>query len=396
MTETPEKTERNTDYDVVIIGGGIHGVGCAQAAAAAGYRTLLIEQHDIASATSSRSSKLIHGGLRYLESSQFSLVAESLRERELLLRNASDLVKLVPFTIPVYRHTRRKSWQIAMGLTLYALLGRFRPSTRFRRLPRQEWSQLTGLNTDGLRAVYQYSDGQTDDAALSRAVMQSAQTLGAELICPARFINATCNNGFTISLVANNQKHKLTTHAVINAAGPWINTVLANTQPRPDTLAIELIQGAHVVLDEPAPEAVFYVEAEDGRAVFIMPWKGKTLVGTTEKTYSSDPATVAATDEEIEYLIRTARRIFPHINTTVTESFAGLRVLPHLPVAAFHRSRETLLHTNKQLPGMVSIVGGKLTAYRSTAEKVVKMLAPQLPARKKIADTRELRLNKVE
>jgi len=396
MSKASENTDMETDYDVVIIGGGIHGVGCAQAAAASGYRTLLVEQHDIASATSSRSSKLIHGGLRYLESSQFSLVAESLRERELLLRNAPDLVRLVPFTIPVYRHTRRKSWQIAIGLSLYALLGRFRPSTRFRRLPKQQWSDLTGLKTDDLKAVYQYADGQTDDAELARAVMQSAQALGAELMCPARFINATYDNGFTISLVANNMKHKLTTHALINATGPWINTVLANTQPRPDTLAIELVQGSHIVLNEPAPETVFYVEAEDGRAVFIMPWQGKTLVGTTEKAYDGDPATVAATDEEIDYLVRTAKRIFPNINSTIIDSFAGLRVLPHLPVAAFHRSRETLLHSNKQLPGMISIVGGKLTAYRSTAEKVLKLLAAHLPEKKQIADTRLLRLSKAE
>jgi len=178
-------------YDVVIVGGGIHGAGVLQAAAAAGHSALLIERLGLASGTSSRSSKLIHGGLRYLETGQFALVRESLRERAIHLRIAAELVELKPFYIPVYRNTRRRPWQLKLGLWIYALLGGFDPSTRFGTVPKREWSSLDGLDTQGLEAVIRYHDAQTDDASLTRAVVQSALSLGAELAMPARFAAAT-------------------------------------------------------------------------------------------------------------------------------------------------------------------------------------------------------------
>ena len=162
-------------YDLVVIGAGIHGVGVAQAAAAAGYSVLVLEQTGIASATSCRSSKLIHGGLRYLESGQLNLVRESLRERDILLRIAPQLVQLVPFYIPVYRHTARRPWQIRAGLALYAVLGNLRRHAWFAALPRVQWGNLDGLATENLQAVFRYQDAQTDDAALTQAVMRSAQ-----------------------------------------------------------------------------------------------------------------------------------------------------------------------------------------------------------------------------
>src|ERR1700736_645983 len=161
------------EYDVIVVGGGIHGAGVLQAAAAAGYSGLLIEKRALASGTSSRSSKLIHGGLRYLESGQFTLVRESLRERAIHLRIAGDLVELKPFFIPVYRDTRRRPWQLKLGLWVCALLGGFDASTRFGAVPKREWSSLDGLETQGLEAVIRYHDAQTDDASLARAVVQS-------------------------------------------------------------------------------------------------------------------------------------------------------------------------------------------------------------------------------
>src|SRR6185436_2703518 len=172
------------NYDLLIIGAGIHVVGVAQAAAAAGYSVLVLEKTALAAGTSSKSSKLIHGGLRYLETGQLRLVRESLREREILLRVAPELVHLVPFYIPVYRRTRRRPWQITVGLSLYAALGGFTSANRFARLARDEWAALDGLETRALQAVFRYHDAQTDDAALTRAVMRSAQSLGAELKMP--------------------------------------------------------------------------------------------------------------------------------------------------------------------------------------------------------------------
>src|SRR6202046_3003775 len=178
------------EYDVVIIGGGIHGAGVLQAAVAAGHSALLIERRGPPPGTATRSSKLIHGGLRYLESGQFALVRESLRERAIHLRIASELVALKPFFIPVYRDTRRRPWQLKLGLWIYALLGGFDSSTRFGTVPRRDWSSLDGLETHGLDAVIRYHDAQTDDALLTRAVVQSALSLGAELAMPASFTGA--------------------------------------------------------------------------------------------------------------------------------------------------------------------------------------------------------------
>src|SRR5271169_1276257 len=187
-------------FDVVIVGGGIHGAGVLQAVAAAGHSALLIERQALASGTSSRSSKLIHGGLRYLESGQFALVRESLRERAVHLRIAPDLVTLKPFFIPVYSDTRRRPWQLKLGLWMYALLGGFDASTRFGSVPRSDWSCLDGLKTKDLDAVVRYHDAQTDDALLTRAVVQSALSLGAELAMPAVFTGATLtDDGVTVT-----------------------------------------------------------------------------------------------------------------------------------------------------------------------------------------------------
>src|SRR5258708_4379337 len=179
------------EYDVVIIGGGIHGAGVLQAAAAAGHKAPLIQRPAPASGTSGRSSKLIHGGLRCLESGQFALVRESLRERAIHLRIASELVELKPFFIPVYRDTRRRPWQLKIGLWMYALLGGFDAATRFGAVPKREWPSLDGLETQGLDAVIRYHDAQTDDALLTRASVQSPLPLGPQLAMPASFTRAT-------------------------------------------------------------------------------------------------------------------------------------------------------------------------------------------------------------
>ena len=214
------------EYDVIVVGGGIHGAGVLQAAAAAGYSGLLIEMHGLASGTSSRSSKLIHGGLRYLESGQFGLVRESLRERAIHLRIAADLVALRPFFIPVYGDTRRRPWQLKLGLSLYALLGGFAPGTGFGEVPRREWPALDGLDTSGLRSVIRYYDAQTDDAQLTRAVVRSAQDLGAELAMPAQFIGAELrDSGAMVTYARGGVQTAAHARVLVNAAGPWATRV---------------------------------------------------------------------------------------------------------------------------------------------------------------------------
>lgn len=381
--------------DVLVIGGGIHGAGVLQAAAAAGHSALLVEERAPAAGTSSRSSKLIHGGLRYLETLQLGLVRESLRERAILLRVAPHLVKLTPFLIPVYEDTSRAPWTIRAGLSLYAALGGLGPEDRFRRLPRREWEQLDGLATSGLRAVFRYFDGQTDDAALVRAVLASARELGARVECPCTFVDARKQaDGYVVRVADARGERELKCSALVNAAGPWIATAQERITPRPLVLDVELVAGAHLELEGVLERGIYYCEApRDRRAVFLIPWKGRTLVGTTETPYTGDPAQVKALDSESDYLIETFQRYMPQRSTRVLAAWAGLRVLPKLPGAAFSRPRDvTFTFDDEARPRLVAIWGGKLTGYRATAEKVLGRLAPQLPERARLADTATLRL----
>lgn len=384
------------DYDIVVIGGGIHGVGMAQAAVAAGYSVLLLERQALASGTSSRSSKLIHGGLRYLESGQVGLVRESLREREILLRIAPELVRRVHFYIPVYTSTRRPPWMIRAGLSLYALLGGLSHNTRFESVPRTRWNNLDGLETQGLRAVFRYEDAQTDDILLTQAVMRSAQTLGAKLACPANFLSAIQNEtGYRVHYLENNSEQSCHARLVVNAAGPWANAVLDRISPRSPKLPVELVQGAHILIEGETRHGIYYVEApRDGRAVFVMPWKGNTLIGTTEMPYDGDPGVVRAQQSEIDYLQETWQHYFPGSRGRLLDSFAGLRVLPQGVGSVFHRSRETVLHPdNADRARLVTVYGGKLTGYRATAAEMMRLFQPSLPARTAVTDTATLKLS---
>jgi glycerol-3-phosphate dehydrogenase len=386
------------DYDLAIVGGGIHGAGIAQAAAARGQRVLVLEQTGIASGTSSRSSKLIHGGLRYLEQGDIGLVRECLRERAILLKIAPDLVTLKPFYIPVYPHTKRRPWLLRLGLAAYALLAWPRAGAGFSTLPRRDWDRLDGLRIEGLQTVLQYWDAQTDDALLTRAVMASAQSLGAELVMPARFTAAQhAGDGWELSYTHDGREHSVKARVLVNAAGPWANEVLAGIAPTPVALNMDTIQGTHIVVPGNGHRGCYYVEApQDGRAVFVLPWYGKVMVGTTETPYSGDPAAVRPLPAEIDYLLTVLAQYFPNYaraTPAVLESFAGLRVLPAAADRPFVRSRDMVLSVDRaDKPRLLTLYGGKLTSYRADAEKVMKRLQASLPARPPIADTRNLPL----
>lgn len=382
------------NVDIIVIGGGIHGTGVAQAAAAAGYKTILLEKTSLAAGTSSRSSKLIHGGLRYLETMQLGLVRESLRERRTLLKIAPDLVKATRFHIPVYKNTSRRPWLIRAGLSLYALLAGLRRRALFHRLRKNEWDTLDGLVTDELNTVFCYWDAQTDDTKLTEAVMRSAQSLGAELYTPAEFVGAHFDGQYyRVRIKKDHKEIEINCRALVNAAGPWANRILEQITPSPSALEMDLVQGSHIVLEGKTKRGVYYLEApKDRRAVFVMPWHEHTLVGTTEKHYEGDPAKVVATQEEIDYLLETYRHYFPKRDINIIDSFAGLRVLPQGEGGAFHRPRETTLHETTSHPGLITIYGGKLTGYRATAQKTIAQLNKTLGHRDLIADTRKLKL----
>jgi glycerol-3-phosphate dehydrogenase len=379
-------------WDVVVIGAGINGAGVAQAAAAAGYRCLVLEKNDQpALETSSRSSKLIHGGLRYLESFEIPLVYESLKERELLIRLAPGLVRRQTFHIPVYRDTRRAQWELYAGLGLYALMAG-PVINRFRRIGKKEAQSFPGLEQRNLKAVFQYQDAQTDDAALTRAVLDSARSLGAESLFRSEMIAARRTASIIeLDYRQDGKERSLQTRCLVNAAGPWVYGLNQRIDPPPPMRRPDLVQGAHLVLEETIDRAWYLEAPQDGRAVFLLPWKGHALLGTTETLYQGDPAEVHCLPREREYLLQVQAHYFPQRGSRVLEEMAGLRVLPAAEGALFKRSRETVYVTDdRRRPRIVNIVGGKLTVYRKSAEKVIDLLAGQLPPRKRKARTDRL------
>ena len=383
-------------YDLVVIGAGIQGAGVAQAAAAAGYTVLVLEQSAPAAGTSSRSSKLIHGGLRYLESGQFGLVHESLRERALLLKLAPELVKLQPMHIPVYRESKRGAATIRAGLSLYSLLSGFDRNALFRRLPTSEWDTLSGLRQDNLQAIFRYHEAQTDDAALTRSVLQSAMELGAECEIPAKFVRGLVTPHHCLVEFESEFGFKTAScRVLVNCAGPWASDVISRIEPSMYLPAVELVQGSHLLLP-PLLKHYFYLESPaDKRAVFALPWQGKLLLGTTETSFHDDPNKAACSPEERDYLLGILLHYFPQlkVDPSQIESFAGLRVLPRDTNSAFSRPREVLFEVDDETrPRVLSVMGGKLTTYRSTALAALARLKPSLPVKQRIADTSQLPL----
>lgn len=397
MNTATEQPHLQQQYEVTIIGGGIHGAGIAQAAAAAGYSVLLLEKNDWAAGTSSKSSKLIHGGLRYLQSGQFSLVRESIKEREILLKIAPDLVQRNNFYIPLYKNSHYKSWQLHIGLTLYALFGTYRKECRYKALSLGQSQQFKGLKTTGLKQVFCYPDAQTDDRLLTRAVIESARSLSAQALNAARLLSAKhVGGGYSLNVQWQGSEHEIFSRIVINAGGPWANYINALVSPAPPCANVDLVQGTHLILSGQISNECFYLEApQDQRAVFVLPWYGNTLLGTTETVFEGDPDEVAPQPSETDYLLTVLKHYFPDFEGQVIDSFAGLRVLPREENQhAFHRSRETQLICDiDKSPQWISVYGGKLTGYRATAEKVVNLIRRSIGNRTKKADTRTLLLS---
>jgi glycerol-3-phosphate dehydrogenase len=248
-----------------------------------------------------------------------------------------------------------------------------------------------------LEAVFRYYDAQTDDAALTRAVCASAESLGAEIRYRHGFVAAHCNTGgCRVQFRHNGNSGELRTAVLVNAAGAWVNTVLHHIEPTPATLEIDMVQGTHIVIPGTLKQGLYYMEAPaDRRAIFAMPWRDNIMVGTTETLYRGDPAAVRPLEDEIGYLLGVYNHYFEQRaeRGDVIDDFAGLRVLPHSAQTAFHRSRDTLLHVDRaRCPRVLSIYGGKLTSHRITAERVIAKIRPLLSRRSARANTRNLLL----
>ncbi|MDQ6986873.1 MAG: FAD-dependent oxidoreductase [Mariprofundaceae bacterium] len=381
--------------DVLIIGGGIYGCGVAQAVAASGYSVTLVEKNTIASGTSHQSTKLIHGGLRYLEQGHLKLVYAALSERETLLNIAPDLVQREWFYIPIYEGARHSPWLIGSGLLLYWLLSRGR--SRFRRIPHRQWrTVLPGLNNNGLRAVLAYQDAATDDAALTRAVAASAQSFGCNILenhklQRAEYIGEHGNGHWQVRF--DNRAIRCA-RILVNASGPWMDETCRNIRSNVPDMPHRLIQGSHLLLDRACP-AYIYSESTDRRVMFFRPWRGRMLVGTTETELAAMPDKPAPTQDEIEAILSTYNHYFPDTCCTdsdILDTYCGVRVLPCGDKAAFAANRETvILADNEKHPAYIGIYGGKLTTYRREAEKVLRLISRSIPAKHR-ADTRHIKL----
>ncbi len=377
-----------------MIGGGITGAGVALDAASRGYRVGLVEQADFAGGTSSRSTKLVHGGIRYLPQGHLSLVREALRERTTLLRVAPHLVRPLPFLLPLYAGTRRPlgltlppfarpfvPLGLRAGLTLYDWFSRD-PRLRHRTLSRaQVEREAADLRTEHLRAAYIYYDARTDDARLTQAVLATARAHGACTVNYARVVSLKRAGG----RVAGAQVEDRLTGAaldvdtafVVNATGIWAEHTAALDSP--PEFHLRYGAGTHLVLRPDAVHtsiALMIPETDDGRVAFIVPWAGRFILGTTDVPYSGDPSAPAATPQEAGYLLAHANRYLrrPLGPADVSAAFAGIRPLVAAadePTAALARDHRVVVSRG----GLVSIVGGKLTTYRKMAEDTVDVIA---------------------
>ncbi len=389
-------------YDVVIIGGGITGAGVAREAALAGLRVALLERDDFASGTSSRSSRLVHGGVRYLEHGHLSLVFESSHERRVLLQLAPHLVRPLSFTWPVYKGARVPRWKVLAGLTLYDALALFRNVQRHEALGRDGVLALEpALSPDGLVGGARYWDAATDDTRLTLASALTAREAGAVVMnhvsvvggirgirggMHSDVLDAHGGNrltGVTVEDRLTGSAFVVQGRVVVNATGPWSDATAALTGSPVHGNGVLGSAGAHIAVPRQRlgnNDAVTLVSPLDGRVLFVLPAGAHSIIGTTERPARRGPDDIRATEQEVGYLLRTVNTLFPFAKLTaddVISAWSGIR-----PLAAVHAggtpgharsanaaSREhAIVHTTD---GLVSVTGGKLTTYRAMATDVL-------------------------
>jgi glycerol-3-phosphate dehydrogenase len=380
-------------FDLIIIGGGINGAGIARDAACRGMRVCLLEHADFCNATSRWSSRLIHGGLRYLEHAELSLVRESLRERETLLRTAPHLVRPLPLVIPIYRGARRGPAAIAAGMWLYDFLSAGKTLPRHRMLdPAQALAAVPGLQPEALRSAASYHDAQaTFPERLVLENLLAARQAGAELRSRTRAERVLVEAGRVTGVAARDLRtgvvETLAAPLVVNATGPWVDRLLGSLPGRRIRRFIGGSKGTHIVVDRlpGLGAAACYAEAgADGRPFFIIPWNGLTLIGTTDIAFDGDPGAVTTEPAEIDYLLAETARLFPGAGLTrahIHYCYVGVRPLPEastMDQGSITR-RHHIRHHRTVARGLYSVIGGKLTTYRHLAEQVVDRLARRIP-----------------
>ena len=372
-------------YDVVVIGGGATGLGVAVDAATRGLRTLIVDAQDFCAGTSSCSTKLIHGGVRYLANPRnWSLVHSALQERRLLLQNAPKLVKAMPFVVPCYRFF---DWlYYGLGLTLYTALssgghgiGPMSVSGRVGAL-----SALPGVNRRSLKGSLTYYDAQFDDARLGFAVMLTAHAYGADVINYMQAVEMTTDGRRIQSVTLRDQETQETftvqAKVFFNCAGPWVDSVRHLVDVRSGDL-VRLSRGSHIMVDRsfmPADNAMLVPKTTDGRVLFCIPWHGALMIGTTEVEQGQASFDLLPSADEINFIINNANRYFTRKirREDVLASFAGLRPLFNARRAGVRKGTASMSREHVVLPefgNMITVAGGKWTSYRAMAEDAMKI-----------------------
>ena len=367
-------------FHVVVIGGGINGVAIARECARAGRRTLLVEQHDFAAGTTSRSTRMIHGGLRYLEHGEIGQVRDSLRERKKLLRQHPHLVHPVHFLLALDERSRRSALTIRVGLWLYRRMGgpRFGPDNS----PMERYKLERMLDAGRRWSVFSFEDAQCEfperlvaewlvEAGEAGAVVRNhTQVLAVDIF------HGRAKGVLLHDWTSGKQEHVEATW-IVNATGPWADRVCQRSRIEMKNPMLGGVRGSHIVLPRfaGAPSSAVYTEATDGRPIFVVPWNEQILVGTTEVPDKNDPTKVEPTKEEIEYLMRSLHRLFPRAKTSAQDihyTFAGVRPLPFSPKqqpGAITRKHYLHDHSSDGAAQMISVIGGKLTTAAQLARE---------------------------
>ncbi len=371
-------------YDIIIIGGGINGCGIARDAAGRGLNVALLEMGDLAQGTSSASTKLIHGGLRYLEHYAFRLVREALKEREVLLELAPHIVWPLRFVLPQLQGMR-PAWVLRLGLFIYDHLGgrKILPATQS--LDLREHFTGAALKP-GFARGFEYSDCWVDDARLVVLNAMDAAARGAQIMVRTRAVSARREGDQWIVDIApaGAPPRTLKAQALINASGAWVDDVASHVLKTISAEHVRLVQGSHIVVPKLYEHDRAYIfQNSDGRIVFAIPYEDDfTLIGTTDRDFTGDPAHAAASEEEISYLLNAISRYFakPPLRTDVVWSYCGVRALYNDGAsAAKDATREYVLQLEAGGPPLLNVYGGKITTYRTLAEAALGKLAPFFP-----------------
>ncbi|MGC4107739.1 MAG: glycerol-3-phosphate dehydrogenase/oxidase [Thermomicrobiales bacterium] len=382
----------STPFDLIVIGAGINGAGIARDAALRGLRVLLVDKGDLSAGTSSWSSRLIHGGLRYLEHGEVGLVRESLRERERLLRNAPHLVHALPLTLPIYKGHQRGPLMIRAGMIAYDTLS-FDKSLPGHTMynAKGALAHEPGLNPEGLNAAARYYDAQVEYT--ERLIVENvldAQAHGAVVATYTQverlILEAGVVRGVDLTDLITGETATAFGKVTVNVTGSWVDTVLAESGIETVTRLVGGTKGTHIIVRSfpGAPSDALYIEArQDGRPYFIIPWNGLYLIGTTDVRYDGDLDRVVPGEGEIDYLLTEANLAIPAAGLTrdqVLYAYAGLRPLPWAPEGKEGSiTRKHIIHDHSpQIAGLLSIIGGKLTTFRSLAEETVDAVGKKL------------------